>query len=213
MATAGLIQELAATWEVWAEVGRRLPESAWHGRTRLPGWTVRDLYAHAGRWPVGFRRFVQAPVFDEPPAFRSGAALLAYFNQPGGLAATSASAVANSSAADASAHPTDVLVARFAEAGPGALAVAAGLGPDEHLRYAGLVTVTVCCALEVGVVESTVHLLDLRAALAELASVTVAIPTSALAVTRDVLAAVPDPVAFIEAATGRTSRSILPVLR
>ena len=212
MTTTALIEELAATWEVWAQAGRRLPEAAWHGPTRLPGWTVRDLYAHAGRWPVGFRRFVQAPVFDEP-AFRSGAALLAHFNQPGGLATTSASAVAKSSADDAAAHATEVLVARFADAGPAALATVADLGPDEHLRYAGLLTVTVCGALEVGVVESTVHLLDLRAAVAELASVTVAIPTSALAVTRDVLAAVPDPVAFIEAATGRTSRSILPVLR
>ncbi|MGZ4617430.1 MAG: hypothetical protein ACXV3F_01620 [Frankiaceae bacterium] len=132
---------------------------------------------------------------------------------PRGLATTSASAVAKTSADDAAAHATDILIARFADAGPAALATAADLGPDEHLRYAGLLTVTVCCALEVGVVESTVHLLDLGAAVAELAAVTVAVPTSALAVTRDVLAAVPDTVAFIEAATGRTSRPVLPVLR
>lgn len=69
-------------------------------------------------------------------------------------------------------------------------------------------SVTLAALGDVAVMEATVHLLDLVDAVGGEPPA-----ADALARTRDILAAVPDPAAFIEAATGRSPEPVLPVIR
>ena len=64
-------------------------------------------------------------------------------------------------------------------------------------------------ATRIVLLESTVHLLDVLAALGRAPDV----PATALREAAHLLAELADPVAFVEAATGRSSRSPLPVVR
>ena len=64
-------------------------------------------------------------------------------------------------------------------------------------------------AVRIVLLESTVHLLDVFDALGRAPDV----PAAALRETAHLLADLADPVAFVEAATGRSSSSLLPVLR
>lgn len=69
-------------------------------------------------------------------------------------------------------------------------------------------SVTVAVLIDVALVEATVHLLDLVAAVAELP------PAPVLERVRDLLARIPDSVAFIDAITGRSNPAdIIPLMR
>jgi hypothetical protein len=208
-----LLDNLTALWRAWADAGETLPGHAWEAGTRLPGWDVRALYAHAGQWPAGLRRFARRTV-DDMPQFVSGGSLLAFFNRAGGAATGLAASLAEFSRQDASEHSVAQLVARFAAAGPAGLAAVSRLAADDCLEYAGGLRVSVRSALEVGVVEATVHLLDFVEAADRVVPGGVSDPPAeALLVTRDVLAAVPDPKTFVEAATGRVPTPVFPVMR
>jgi len=63
-------------------------------------------------------------------------------------------------------------------------------------------------AVSIGIVEATVHLLDLQRALGQPPNV----PADGLAHTTAVLAEMAPPVDFIEAATGRSAADLFPVL-
>lgn len=69
-------------------------------------------------------------------------------------------------------------------------------------------SVTVAALVEVSVMEHTVHLLDLVAAVG-------GPPPPAAAVRRslELVTAVPDPAALLEALTGRGGTAVLPVIR
>jgi hypothetical protein len=140
--------------------------------------------------------------------WRSASSLLQAFNQPGGLANTAASSVAQHAVREAAVTATDVLVNRFETGGPAAIQVCRRVG-QIVVDYFGQGTLGLVDALTIGIVEATVHLLDLARAVAKRA----AVPTGALAATMYLLLDMTSPIDFIEAATGRSATPIFPVLR
>ncbi|MEY9871422.1 uncharacterized protein (TIGR03083 family) [Streptacidiphilus sp. MAP12-33] len=197
---------LTELWRTWAERGVALVPSEWDVATRLPGWSVQALYAHVAPDPAMFAG-LRAAVAEGPATVRSGAEILRIFNRPGGVAHAAAGAVAAQARTAADELTPQELILRFAESGPAAVAELSELPPDTPFAHpAG--TVTLHALREVAVMEATVHLLDLIAAVGGPPP-----PTAALRVTRDVLADVLDPTAFIEAAAGRTQDAVLPVIR
>ncbi|WP_316527753.1 maleylpyruvate isomerase N-terminal domain-containing protein [Kitasatospora brasiliensis] len=198
---------LAEVWASWAERGAALDAKDWDRPTRLPAWTVRELYAHVAPVPemfTGLRGVVQ----DGPAEVTDGAGILRAYNRPGGIAHTAAEQVADAAKQAAEAVEPAVLIARFGVEGPAALAGLADLPPATTVAHPLLGSVTIGALGEVALMEATVHLLDLIAAVGGPPPA-----EGALRFTRALLAELADPVAFIEAATGRGDRPVLPVLR
>ncbi|WP_127500744.1 maleylpyruvate isomerase N-terminal domain-containing protein [Actinoplanes solisilvae] len=184
---------LASLWETWAAHGAALSEPQWPLPTRLVPWTVRDLFGHTSSWPHGLA-YVVTQVRDAPPTHATAGELLREFNAPGGVAHVARAATADRAVADAAQHTPAELVDAFATVGPRALVTVRGLG-DVVIDYFGLARLRLDEVLSIGIVEATVHLLDLQRAL----DVEPSVPAAALEHTVAVLS----PVAVIEAATGR----------
>ncbi|WP_033337367.1 maleylpyruvate isomerase family mycothiol-dependent enzyme [Catenuloplanes japonicus] len=197
---------LGELWAVWAAHGRDLDAARWARPTRLDGWDVKALFAHLAAWPHGFAHMLSLVRTDEP-THDSATSLLRDLNRPGGLAALQAPRVAQGAREAAGQYRPEQLTAAFATVGPDALAEARRLGPVV-VEYFGIARLALAEAAGIGVVESTVHLLDLQRALGREPSV----PASGLAQTAEILAAIPHPVAFIEAATGRGTGTLFPLV-
>ncbi|MEU6974272.1 maleylpyruvate isomerase N-terminal domain-containing protein [Kitasatospora aureofaciens] len=198
---------LAEVWMSWAERGATLSAEDWDRPTRLSEWTVRDLYAHVAPAPGQFSELRES-VVEGPAALTGGAEILRVFNQPGGLAHTAAGQIAEMAKEAAKATEPAVLIARFGTEGPAALAGIADLAPDTVVAHQLLGKVTVGALGELALMEATVHLLDLIAAVGGPAPA-----EGALHFTRGLLAEAADAVAFIEAAAGRGSEPVLPIIR
>ncbi|MFE4519462.1 maleylpyruvate isomerase N-terminal domain-containing protein [Kitasatospora sp. NPDC056783] len=198
---------LAEVWASWAERGAALDAEDWDRATRLPAWTVRELYAHVAPVPEMFTG-LRAAVLDGPAEVTDGAGVLRAYNRPGGIAHTAAGQVAEAAKRAAGTAEPAVLIARFGVEGPAALAGLADLSPGATVAHPLLGSVTVGALGEVALMEATVHLLDLIAAVGGPPPA-----EGALHFTRGLLAEVADPVAFIEAATGRSAQPVLPLLR
>jgi uncharacterized protein (TIGR03083 family) len=194
-------------WASWRRQGEALSAEQWQRPTRLGDWTVRMLYAHAAAWPFGFARLVQQ-VRAVPPTHTSAAALLAEFNRPGGIATSRAGQVADAARRDAAAYTPAQMVSQFAETGPQAIAVARRLGPVV-VDYFGRAMLPLEEAASIGILEATVHLLDLQRAL----GVPPEVPDAGLQHTVGLLATMAPPVDLIELATGRSQVEVFPVLR
>lgn len=197
---------LEALWSVWAEHGRAMTDEQWQRPTRLGDWDVRSLYVHAGSWPY-MLPFLTDRVRDADPTHRTAAALLRDFNAPDGVAHSRREQVAAGAREDAAKYSTAQMVEQFAEAGPRAIATARKLGPVV-VDYLGLALLRLDEAVSIGIVEATVHLLDLQRALGRPPEV----PAEGLAHTAAVLAEMTPPVEFIEVATGRSTAGPFPVL-
>jgi uncharacterized protein (TIGR03083 family) len=197
---------LDALWSVWAATGKGLTDDDWQLPTRLDGWDLRALWAHSAGWPFGFSILV-GRVTDEWPTHDTAAALLAEFNVPDGIASTMRDQVADSGRQDAGRYTVEQLVDQFATTGPEAIEAARELG-DVRVDYFGRAVLPLGEAAGIGIVEATIHLLDVQRALGQEPDV----PESGLAYTAGVLAAIAPPVDFIEAATGRASTDLFPVL-
>jgi uncharacterized protein (TIGR03083 family) len=198
---------LARLWTAWSRQGRALSPEQWDRPTRLGDWTIRMLYAHAAGWPVGFSRLV-GMVRDTQPTHATAAALLGDFNRPGGIATSQADDVAARARETASARPPAELIEQFAVTGPQAIATARRLGPVV-VDYFGRATLPLEEAVSIGILEATVHLLDLQRAL----DAPPDLPGDGVEHTVALLARMAPPVAFIELATGRSSAALFPVLR
>jgi uncharacterized protein (TIGR03083 family) len=198
---------LRLLWAAWERQGRALSAAHWDRPTRLGDWTVRMLYAHAAGWPVGFSRLV-GQVRDTQPTHATAAALLGDFNRPGGIAASEAGDVAARAREAASARTPAELIEQFAVTGPQAIATARRLGPVV-VDYFGRALLPLEEAVSIGILEATVHLLDLQRALA----VPPELPAAGVEHTVALLAQMAPPVDFIELATGRSSAALFPVLR
>ncbi|MEV7599754.1 maleylpyruvate isomerase N-terminal domain-containing protein [Kitasatospora sp. NPDC089797] len=198
---------LAEVWRSWAERGAALGEEDWDRPTRLSEWTVRDLYAHVAPVPEQFAG-LRAMTVGGPAGLTRGADILRAFNRPGGLAHTAAGQIAELAKETARATEPAALIARFGVAGPEALAGIADLPPGTVVAHQLLGPVTLGALGEVALMEATVHLLDLIAAVGGPAPA-----EGALHFTRALLAEATDPVAFIEAAAGRSSEPVLPIIR
>ncbi|GAA5082369.1 maleylpyruvate isomerase N-terminal domain-containing protein [Nocardia iowensis] len=198
---------LEVLWRSWAERGAALTAEQWATPTRLPGWSVRALFAHVAP-DVAEMDTMRDRRAEGPAMVSTGAEILRVFNSPGGLAHTAADDIAEQAAGAAETIETETLLRRFAEDGPRALAELGDLRPDTVLPHPHLGTVTCLALVEVAIVDLTVHLLDLIAAVGG-----PPVPEPALRYTAQILAAVPDPIEFIEAATGRGTVAVLPVMR
>ena len=199
-----LLEEL---WRSWADRGSGFTAADWAARTRLPGWSVHALFAHVAPDPAVLRALRAAPVPDGHTV-TSGAEMLRIFNSPGGIAHTAAEDIEEAARRAAESLGIDELLRRFDKDGPAGLAELDAVRPTEVLAHPIVGRVTYRAFAEVAVVDVTVHLLDLIAAVGG-----PPVPEPALRFTREVLAAVPAAVDFIEAATGRSEVAVLPVMR
>jgi uncharacterized protein (TIGR03083 family) len=197
---------LDGLWSIWAELGRAMTDEQWRRPTRLGEWDVRSLYAHAAWWPSGLSMLVDS-VRDAEPTHATAAALLRDFNAPDGIANTARAWVASDARESAAKYGTEQLVERFASTGPRALVTARRLGPVV-IDYFGVALLRIDEAIGIGVLEATVHLLDLQRAL----GLPPQVPVAGLTQTAAVLAEMAPPVEFIEAATGRSASDLFPIL-
>jgi uncharacterized protein (TIGR03083 family) len=201
LATLGLL------WAAWEHQGRGLSAGQWQQPTRLGDWTVRMLYAHAASWPVGFAHLV-GQVRQVAPTHASAAELLGEFNRPGGIATSQADRVAAAAREDAATYTLAQMIEPFSVTGPEAIATARQLG-SVVVDYFGRAMLPLAEAVSIGILEATVHLLDLQRAL----EVPPDVPPAGLEHTVELLATMAPPVDFIELATGRSRVAVFPVLR
>jgi uncharacterized protein (TIGR03083 family) len=205
----GRLDALEQIWQIWAQLGDDLTEGQWSTGTRCPGWDVAAVYAHYSVFPLFMS--VTPPLSDDPIGEPVTAIeILRRFNAPDGAAHTMAETMADWVLSDAAAHTRGELVDRFSVHGPHAL---------QWLRQAEATAVvpwpvsgalvTLVEALRIVLMEATVHLLDLQRALDH----PPVVPESALRDTVQLLAELAPAVELIEAATGRSTHSPLPVLR
>lgn len=197
---------LDGLWSAWAAHGRAMTGEQWELPTRLGAWDVRSLYTHAGSWPLAFPGLL-GQVREAEPTHATAAALLRDFNGLGGVAHRLRDWAAANAQADAEKYPTAQLIEHFAGVGPRAIAAARSRGPVV-VDYFGQAVLRLEEAVSIGVMEATVHLLDLQRALGRPPEV----PAAALAHTAALLAEMAPPVDFIEAATGRDAPAVFPVL-
>jgi uncharacterized protein (TIGR03083 family) len=204
------LDALEQTWEVWAQLGDNLTEEQWSTGTRCPGWDVVAVYAHHSAFPLALSTCALPPLPDGPIGEPVTAVeVLRRFNLPDGVAHTMAETVADGAVSEAAAYTRRELVDRFSVQGPRALhrlrhtdASAVGPWPPSGAL------VTPAEALRIVLLEATVHLLDVQRALDH----PPVVPKPALRDTAQLLAELAPAVEFIEAATGRSTHSPLPVL-
>ena len=206
MAISDRLTTLDALWSAWAEHGRAMTDEQWAQPTRLGSWDVRSLYAHASWWPRTFASLV-GMVREAEPTHATAAVLLRAFNAPDGVAHRMRDWAAASAREEAAKYSTEELVEQFAVAGPPAITAARELG-DVTVDYFGQAVLRLGEVVSIGVVEATVHLLDLQRAL----GLPPQLPADGLALTTALLAEMAPPVDFIEAATGRSATTPFPVL-
>jgi len=200
------LDTLDELWSAWAGIGPGLTEADWRRPTRLDDWDVRALWAHAAGWPFAFATLV-GRVTPAEPTHETAAALLADFNRPEGIATTMRDQVAASGRSDAEQYRIEQMVSQFSDTGPAAIKAARSLG-EVRVDYFGRAVLPLSEAVTIGIVEATVHLLDLQRALDR----EPVVPAAGLARTAEVLARIAAPIDFIEAATGRASTDLFPVL-
>ncbi|HEV8172992.1 MAG TPA: maleylpyruvate isomerase N-terminal domain-containing protein [Actinoplanes sp.] len=197
---------LDALWSIWAGHGQAMAGDQWSRPTRLGDWNVRSLYAHAAWWPIGLSMLIDR-VRDIEPTHATAAALLRDFNAPDGIAHSTRDKVAADARESSARYSTAQMVEQFAGTGPRAIARARQLGPVV-VDYFGQAMLRLDEAVSIGILEATVHLLDLQRALGEPAEV----PVEGLTHTAAILAQMAPSVDFIEAATGRRTTDLFPVL-
>jgi len=148
-----------------------------------------------------------ATATDEPPAVTEAAEMLRRFNAPGGIAHTSADDIAERATSDATTLTPDDAVTRLTECAQ--ILRATPTSKETVISYPVVGTTTLAVVAEVALMEATVHLLDLAHAVGG------ARPSdSALAATRDLLIAIPDPIAAIEVLAGRADpATVVPAIR
>jgi uncharacterized protein (TIGR03083 family) len=147
-------------------------------------------------------------VREVQPTHATAAALLGHFNRPGGIATSQADRVAAAAREDVATYTPAQMIEQFAVTGPQAIATARQLGPVV-VDYFGRAMLPLEEAVSIGILEATVHLLDLQRAL----GVPPDVPAAGVEHTVRLLAEMAPPVDFIELATGRSSVALFPVLR
>jgi uncharacterized protein (TIGR03083 family) len=202
------VDALAVLWAHWADLGAGLTEAEWLRPTRCTGWDIRALYAHHSMLPMVLATAPPLPAATGVAPL-TAAEVLVRFNQPQGLAHSESDTIAASAAATA-AVDTEELLHRFRAHGESA--AAALRTADPHLVVPWVTPDTPIAIHElvrIVLMEATVHLLDVYDGLQRPCDVGDGI----LEHTVRLLAEMVPPVTFIEAATGRSAHSPLPVLR
>jgi uncharacterized protein (TIGR03083 family) len=199
---------LDEAWRWWATTLPPLDASAWTRPTRLPGWDVAALVAHASLLVRGLGFLCSQPV-DTEPAVRSAQEMLGGFNAPGGVATSLAEGVAEMARRQAASMSPDDLVALFTVTAPEVVTAIEAAGPIA-VEYFGNGTFPIVEAMSIAVLEAVVHGLDLCAAVD---ASTASLPPRPMQHTVQLLASMAEPVPFVEVATGRSTVPVLPVLR
>jgi uncharacterized protein (TIGR03083 family) len=200
---------LAEVWQWWATSLSGLEPAAWNRPSRLPGWDVAALVAHASLLVGGLKRFVSRPV-EVAPNIASARDLLARFNEPDGVATTAADTVAEGARQRAARLTPADLLAIYTVHAPAVIAAVEAAGPIV-VDYFGVTTLPLDAAVSVATMEAVAHGLDLCASCGIPPA---SIPTRALDHTVQLLASMAPAIDFVEAATGRAAADIvLPVLR
>ncbi|MEC3979864.1 maleylpyruvate isomerase N-terminal domain-containing protein [Amycolatopsis sp. H20-H5] len=205
----GRLAALERTWQVWAETGRSLTEDQWTAESRCVGWDVAALYTHHSLFPLTLSAPPGSSAEPDGEPVTAVEALRS-FNAPEGLAHTMADAVETRAVDEAAQHTRQELADVYGVHGPRAVERLRGIDAARRMRWGstGLV-VTVAEGSRMVLMEATVHLLDVQRAL----RLPPDVPPAALRDTALLLAELAPPVDLIEAATGRSQRSPLPVLR
>lgn len=146
-------------------------------------------------------------VVDPPAAVTDAAVLLRRFNEPDGVANTNAGSLAEQARSDAAALTPEAAARRFADS---ARTLRATTVPaDTVIAYPSVGSTTLAVITETALMEATVHLLDLAAAVGGVEP-----SPQALAATRDLLISVPDPTAAVEVLAGRAApKDAVPAIR
>ena len=199
-------ETLADAWERWARRCAELTPQQWSTATRCRPWDVRGLVAHLCPSRAMFDMLTAAAT-DEPAAVTEAAEMLRRFNAPGGIAHTSADGIAERATSDATALTPDDAVTRFTQCAQ--ILRATPMSRETVISYPVVGTTTLAVVAEVALMEATVHLLDPAHAVGGDRP-----SDSALAATRDLLIAIPDPIAAIEVLAGRADpATALPAIR
>lgn len=197
---------LADAWERWARRCAELTPQQWSTPTRCSGWDVAALLAHVCPDPAMFDRLNDA-VVDEPPAVTDAAEMLRRFNEPDGIAHTSAGTLAQQAISDAETLTPDAAASRFAECAR--ILRATPMSDETVIAYPSVGSTTLAVIAEAALMEATVHLLDLADAVGGIEPC-----PQALTATRDLLIAVPDTTAAVEVLAGRADpAAAVPAIR
>ncbi|MDH6281539.1 maleylpyruvate isomerase family mycothiol-dependent enzyme [Prescottella agglutinans] len=197
---------LIGLWRMWAKRAEELSDEQWMTETRLPGWTVRDVYVHVT--PDVLIAMLAAPASDGDAQVTSAADMLRVFNADLAEAEQLHAQLAEMVRQIAADVDRATLVERFDTELPEAFERLTGLSRETVIPHPILESVSLGAFLDMAIMEATVHWLDVIDAVGGPAP-----EEAALERARDVLAAVADPLAFVEAASGRSSRTVLPVMR
>ncbi|OBB33117.1 hypothetical protein A5792_11920 [Mycolicibacterium peregrinum] len=200
---------LADAWERWGRRCAELTAAQWRTATRCGAWDVQSLVAHVCPEATTFDELVKAQV-EGPPAVTDAAEVLRIFNQPDGVANTTADRIAAQAVQEASRLSPAAASARFGDAAAQLRRMPEMAGArDTVIRYPVVGSTTLGVVAEVALLEATVHLLDLADAVGGVAP-----SAAALAAARDLLIAVPDPATAVEALAGRTpAHAVVPTIR
>jgi uncharacterized protein (TIGR03083 family) len=197
---------LADMWERWARRCATLTPEEWSTPTRCSGWDVAALLAHVCPDPAMFDR-LNAAIVDGPAAVTDAAEMLRRFNEPDGIAHTTADSLAEQAVADAKALTPDAAATRFAECAR--ILRATPMSDETVIAYPTVGSTTLAVIAETALMESTVHLLDLADAVGDVEP-----SDEALTATRDLLIAVPDATAAVEVLAGRAApEAAVPAIR
>jgi uncharacterized protein (TIGR03083 family) len=206
-----IIDTLDQAWRAWAELGSELDEAQWQRPTRLTSWTVRDVFAHYSGFPAATAAGTQTPEPPQPVTHADAADLLAFMQQPGGVADQAADQLRDQAIEQAAAVPTDQLVAQFTEVAPQVIATLRTADLGRRVNYGGIAVISAGEALRIFTMEAVVHYVDMATALDK--PVPGPMAGAPLRETVRLLAETADPIAFIDAATGRSTSQVLPVMR
>ena len=183
-----------------------LSPEEWSTPTRCSGWDVAALLAHVCPDSAMFARLGGA-IVDGPAAVTDAAEMLRRFNEPDGIAHTTADSLAEQAVSDAAALTPDVAAARFSECAR--ILRATPMSDDTVIAYPTVGSTTLAVIAETALMEATVHMLDLAAAVGGIEP-----SAQALSATRDLLIAVPDATAAIEVLAGRADpAAAVPAIR
>jgi hypothetical protein len=144
---------------------------------------------------------------DKPVAVTDAAEMLRRFNAPGGIAHTSADNIAERAHTEAATLTPHDFVTRFTDCAE--IVRATPMSKETVISYPVVGTTTLAVVAEVALMEATVHLLDLADAVGGVQP-----SEQALCATRDLLIAIPDPIAAIEVLAGRADpAAAVPAIR
>ncbi|MGI8310502.1 maleylpyruvate isomerase N-terminal domain-containing protein [Saccharopolyspora hattusasensis] len=206
-----ILDALDQAWRAWAELGSSLDETRWQRPTRLPGWTIKDVYAHHSGFPAATGAALDAPEAEGQMTHNDAAELLAFMQQSGGVAEQTADLLRDQATEQAAATSTGELVAQFTEVAPKVVAALRGADLNRRVDYGGVAVVPAGEALRIFVMEAVVHYFDMATAL----DLPVPGPMvgEPLRETVHLLTDTANPVAFVDAATGRGAPGIFPIMR